>query len=169
MIFIQPSWRRCEGAASVWLISGCLCGARRLHGEDRQKLNTSGPSGQMPEWSKEGDTAEPKTHERRFALLLGPGQDFEASAKFLGARPGFVFKRGRRGCAVPCPAGPGPGPGPGPWALWGSFGGSATTVTSDLSTTLRPEPESFQSLLRLHVSKSCEERAQASGATALCC
>jgi len=56
--------------------SAFMAEMRRLHGEDRQKLNTSGPSGQaMPEWSK----------------------DFEASAKFLGARPGFVFKRGRRG------------------------------------------------------------------------
>ena len=26
-------------------------------------------------------------------------KDFEASSKFLGARPGFVFKRGRRGPA----------------------------------------------------------------------
>eukprot|EP00439_Symbiodinium_sp_Y106_P012941 s5539_g1.t2 len=60
--------------------SAFMAEMRRLHGEDRQKLNTSGPSGQaMPEWSKETNT------------------DFEASAKFLGARPGFVFKRGRRG------------------------------------------------------------------------
>ena len=131
MSFIQPSWRRCEGAASVWLISGCLRGAGRLHGEDRQKLNTSEPSGQaMPEWSKESDAADkPKTLDEkqycvclrllfalcpplrsallRFALLrFALWQDFEASTKFLGARPGFVFKRGRRGCApLPCSVG----------------------------------------------------------------
>ena len=64
----------------------------RLRGEADRDVPGSAKVA-LTNWLRQAKKASNSTHVTPVTLF----QDFEASKKFLGERPGFVFKRGRRG------------------------------------------------------------------------